>query len=370
MILLLRGGDELAVRRRLAELKSEADGGTGLLTTNLTQIEGKDAKAEEIVAAAMTPPFLAPKRLVIVDRFLDRWESTRAERDAGDEPPAEPKTFTQYDRLFAALESGIPPSTSLVITGGAVGRSNPMARRLKGIKGVTEEVYSEPKKRDEIARFIRDEGAARGIRFRGSRSTEEHWDSEDWVQRQESDPVQLLASITHGGTLAIASELDKLALFAMGRDVTVDDVYTICSGGRETTQFALVDAMQDGNVQEALTALAALTAKEDVSQLLLTQIATRYRQAATVASLIEAGAEEAEITKALGPAGNYPGLRKAAVSRARRIGVAGAVAAMEAIVEADYHAKKNEIDADLALELLVIRLSGMSGRREPVRTAR
>ncbi|MGD9934531.1 MAG: DNA polymerase III subunit delta [Dehalococcoidia bacterium] len=363
MILLLRGGDELAVRRRLADLKAEADGGTGLLTTNLTQIEGKDAKAEEIIAAAMTPPFLAPRRLVIVDRFLDRWESTRAERETGDELPPEPKTFTQYDKLFAAIESGIPPSTSLVITGGVVGRSNPMARRLKGIKGVAEEVYSEPKRRDEIARFIREEGAARGIRFRSSRPTGEHWDSDEWVVGRNADPVAVLGQITNGSTLAIANELDKLALYAMGRDVTVDDVYEICSGERETTQFVLVDAMQDGNVRDALNALATLTATDDVGQLLLTQMATRYRQTATVASLMDAGAGEAEIGKALGAAGNYPGLRQAAMARARRIGVAGATAAMEAIVEADYHGKKNEIDSDLALELLVIRLAEMAAAR-------
>ena len=362
MIVLLRGGDELAMRRRLVELKDEADGGTGLLSTNLVQIDGKDAKAEEIVAAAMTPPFLAPKRLVIVDRFLDRWESTRAE-GADDAAPPEPKTFAQYDRLFVALESGVPPSTSLVITGGAVGRSNPMVKRLKSIKGVAEEVYSEPKRRDEIARFIREEGAARGIRFRSAPANASHWDNQDWQQKRESDPVALLANVTHGGTLAIAGELDKLALYAMGRDVTVDDVYEICSGEQETTQFALVDAMQDGNVRDALNALAALTAKTDVGQLLLTQMATRYRQVATVASLIDAGAEEAEIGKALGAAGNYPGLRKAAMTRARRIGVAGATAAMEAIVEADYHGKKNEIDSDLALELLVIRLAEMAAAR-------
>lgn len=362
MIVLLRGGDELATRRRLAELKEEADGGTGLLTTNLIQIDGKDAKAEEIIGAAMTPPFLAPKRLVIVDRFLDRWESTRRDADDGNEPPA-PKTFVQYEKLFEALEGGVPPTTSLVITGGATGRSNPMATRLKKIQGVAEEVYAEPKRRDDIARFIREEAAVRGIRFRGAPASAAHWDSEDWQQKRETDPVSLLGSITQGGTLAIAGELDKLALYAMGREVTVDDIYEICSGERETTQFVLLDAMQDGNVRDALNALARLMATDDVSQLLLTQMTTRYRQVAVVASLLESGAPEDEIGRALGPAGNYPGLRKAALARARRIGVAGATAAIEAIVDADYRSKKNEVDGDIALELLVIHLAAMSGGR-------
>jgi len=383
VILLLRGGDELAQRRRLQRLKDDADGGTGMLTTNLTQVEGRDARAADIIGPAMTPPFLAPQRLVIVNGFLDRWESDfggseapkeKADGEAGQEPtgaqPAakgsgasrQPRGLPQFEPLFAALERGLPPSTVLVLEGGAPKRSNAMVARLKRIPGVTEEILNEPRK-EALLRFVRDEAAARGVRFRASRGTAEHWESGEWMQRQEADPVALLAGITNGHTLAITNELDKLALYTMGREVTVDDVYTLCSGEREVNQFNLLDAIQDGKAAEALHHLDRLRDEADVDQLIIAMLTTRFRQTATVAELMAERVPETEIARALGNAGRYEGLRKAAMRRAGRVGIEGARAALAAIAEADYRAKKGETKHGLGVELLVLKLSRMAAAR-------
>lgn len=372
MILLLRGGDELGIRRRLQHLKDEADGGTGMLTTNLVQIDGRQATANEILAAVLTPPFLAPRRLTIVEGFLDRWERRQAPREEGDGgatpdreagPPgseARGARITEFEPFFAAVEAGLPESAWLVLTGGEPQATNAMVARLKKIgTGVTEEVLSEPR-REALPRFIRDEAAARGVRFRASRAAEEHWDSEDWVRRPENDPIALLAAITNGNTLAIANELDKLALYTMGRDVTVDDIYTLCSGEREITQFNLLDAIQDGKVAEALGYLDRLMAADDVTQYVITMLTTRFRQTAIVAELMEAGASDEEVGRAMGNAGRYEGLRRAGMNRARRIGSEGARAALIAIADCDYRSKKGDVESEVALEALVTRLARMA----------
>jgi DNA polymerase III delta subunit len=359
MILLLRGNDELARKRRIQALKDDADGGTGMLLTNLVEIEGRDAKAEDIAGPAMTPPFLAPLRLVIVDRFLDRWEG-RGQRVGEDGEPIPPPGMGQFDPLFAVLEEGLPPTTTLVLTGAGSG-INPMVTRLSKVPGVTLEVHDEPRK-DELIRFIRDEAAARGVRFRGSRAVDEHWDSDEWMRRPQSDPVALLAGISNGNTLAIVNELDKLALYSMGRDVTVDDVYTLCSGDREVTTFNLLDSIQDGKPGDALHYLARLREKDDVDQYVLTMLTTRFRQTAVVAELMEAGAPDAEVARAMGNAGKYEGLREMGKRRARAIRSSGARAALHAIVETDYRLKKNEIRAEVAVEVLVLKLARMASR--------
>jgi DNA polymerase III delta subunit len=362
VILLLRGGDELAIRRRLQRLKDEADAGTGMLATNLVTVEGRDARPEDIIGPAMTPPFLAPQRLVIVERFLDRWEGRASQDDQPGQEASLPRGMRQFEPLFAALEQGLPPTTVLVFTGGPPAATNAMVSRLKKIPGAAEEVHDEPR-RDDLLRFIRDEAAARGLRFRTSRAAGEHWESEDWVRRPESDPIALIAAITNGSTLAIANELDKLALYTMGREATVDDVYTLCSGEREVTQFNLLDAVQDGKAAEAVHHLDRLMAADDVTQYVLTMLTTRFRQTAAVAELIEKGAPEEEIGRAMGNAGRYPGLRQAGIRRARAYGTAGARAALSAIAEADYRGKKNEVRHEVALELLVIKLARMAARR-------
>ena len=58
MILFLRGVDQIAIRRRMQQLRDEADGGSGMLSTNLTVLDGREAKPGEILGAALTPPFL------------------------------------------------------------------------------------------------------------------------------------------------------------------------------------------------------------------------------------------------------------------------------------------------------------------------
>jgi DNA polymerase III delta subunit len=372
VILLLRGNDELSRSRRLQRLKDDADGGTGMLSTNYIVIEGRDATPQEIIGAALTPPFLAPQRLVLVEGFLDRWESdARAEDASKDTSDTEPQPaapdrqaqrLRQFEPLFAAIEAGIPPSTMLVLTGGAPKRTNPMAARLVKTGAVTEELLNQPEK-DDLLRFIRDEGAARGVRFRASKATDQHWENEDWRARPQTDPVALVAGITNGNTMAIAHELDKLALFSMGRDVTVDDVYEICSGDREPNQFAYLDAIQDGKPGDALRLLDRLRERDDVTQLLIAQLTTRFRQAATIAELLEQRAPEEEVGRALGNAGRYPGLRQAAMRRAGKLGLAGARAALAAIAEADFHAKKGDIDHEVGIEILTVKLARLAATR-------
>jgi DNA polymerase III delta subunit len=78
-----------------------------------------------------------------------------------------------------------------------------------------------------------------------------------------------------------------------------------------------------------------------------------------VAELMEEGAPEEEVGRVMGKAGTYQNLRKAGMSRARRLGTEGSRQALAAIAEADYRGKKGEIDNEIALEVLVMKLARM-----------
>ena len=155
--MILRGADELAMHRRLQELKVEADGGSGMLSTNFLAIEGREAKPEEIIGPAMTPPFLAPHRLVLVERLIDRFEPR---------PPSfQARPIGPFASLLKQLEKGIPPSTMLVFTAGEVRPRNPLLEALKKLAGTLDEDFPEMKG-EPLLRWIRDEANARGLRFR------------------------------------------------------------------------------------------------------------------------------------------------------------------------------------------------------------
>jgi DNA polymerase III delta subunit len=361
MILLLRGVDDMAIRRRLREIKDAADGGSGMIATNLVQLEGRDVRAEDILAHAMTPPFLAPKRLIIVDAFLDRWQPRGDQR--------QPRSIEPFAPLFAAIQGAFPPTTDLVLRGGEVGDRNSMLKRLKELPGVADEVHAELKG-EPLLRYIREEAAARGVRFRNGPFRKQ--DPLDDELRKIGDPAALLAATIHveagenewrSDTIGLTNELDKLALYSMGREVTVDDVYELCTGARHAGNFALADAIMDGNLRRALDTLRLLHDDGVEPQLIIGGLAARYRQLAGTAELVDEGAPTEEIAKAMGRPGEFPRIRDDAIRRARRIRPAGVRASLATIVDLDRQTKMGEIDHELALELMVIRLARIGAGR-------
>jgi DNA polymerase-3 subunit delta len=358
VIVLLYGADELGMRRRLQQLKEEADGGTGMLISNLSVIDGRDAKPADVIAPVMAVPFLAPHRLVLVDNLLERFEYNPERR--------EPRSTAPWEPLSSALEAGYPESTILVFTGPGVSRRNPLLERLRKLPGVMDEEFPELKGAD-LTRYVRDEAAARGIRFKNGPSRRHHAGNDEWEHAglhdrngPPSDPVELLKILLQGDTLGLANELDKLALYTMGREVTVDDVYEVCAGAREFDTFAFTDAVMDGKLQVALHVLERLRDVGTDDAGLLAILLGAYRRLAGVVDLVQQGAAPEQIGAAMGPAGRFPNLRDRAINRARALGPDGLRRAYELMVEADRGSKTGEVKDDLALEIAVMRLAALA----------
>ncbi|GAB4323791.1 MAG: hypothetical protein Kow0010_05340 [Dehalococcoidia bacterium] len=351
MILVLFGPDELAMRRRLQQLREEADGGTGMIDTNIALVEGRNAKADEILGPAMAVPFLSAKRLVVVEGFLDRFEA-----QGGGRPSR--RGVEAFASMLDALRGGIPETTVLVFTGTKVDpKRNPMLEELRGIPGARVEQFAELNK-GELLRFIREEARVQGVRFRQGRSTRMLEPGEEWQRPTETDPAQLLAELYPGDTYRISSELQKLALYTLGREATVDDVDALCGGERESKVWDFIDGVMDGDTARALTALEFLRSRGESTQGLFAQLAASLRTSATVLDLLDSGASEEEIGQAIRRP--WPGLRRQAIARGRRLGRDGVRAAYEALVEADRSIKLGNVEDDLAMEILVSRLSALA----------
>lgn len=359
MIVLLYGANELAIKRRLTELKHEADGGTGMLESNLNAVDGRDAKPNDILGPVMSVPFLSAKRLVLVEHFLERFEHRSEQRQA--------RSTAAFDPLIAGLTAGIPETTLLVFTGlpFLAGRKrmfvtgkNPMVAKLTKIPGVLNEEKPELKG-PALIDAIRHEAQRRGMQFHPGKPTERLQPGESMPQ--ESDPAALIASLVQGDMLSVANELDKLALYTQGGDVTVVEVSRVCAGERVNTEFEFADFVMDGKLSEALEALTRLKRDGASNQALLSLLFTSYRRAATILDLIDDKAPPEEIGKAMGPAGRWPNLRDKAIRRARGLGHHGLKLAYEALVESDRTNKLGEVEEELALEIVVMRLAALSG---------
>ena len=349
MIIVLHGLDELGIRRRLGALRGEPDDASGL-SADLALLDGRDVKPDDILGPALTAPFLSPRRLVVVEGLLGRFEPKGAQRG--------PRVDT-YDPLLAALAEGVPETTTLVFVDGAVNeRRNPLFKRLTELPDVEIEFFPE-RKAAQLQQFVREEASRHGISFRKARSVRPMPADEEWRRPKEGDPAQLLA-VLHPNTLDLSHELEKLALFTMNREATVDDVDLLCGGERGATIWELVDGVLDGDTAQAMLALQFLRSRGESVQGLLGQLVAAYRPLATVLDMLEAGSNAEDIGKAIKRP--WPGLRDRAIARAGRLGRPGLLRAYEYLVAADRTIKLGEAREDVALEIAVAQLLELSPR--------
>ena len=354
MIIVLHGLDELRLRRRLEGLRVEAGGDAGAGGADVALLDGRDAKPDDILGPALTVPFLSPRRLVVVEGLLGRFEGGGGGRGGGRGPRVD-----AFSPLLEGLAGGIPETTTLVFVEGALNAGrNPLLRRLDEV-GVEVEHFPELK-RGELVQFVREEAQLQGVDFQRGRSVRPLPEGEEWRRPREDDPAQLLAAL-HPNTLELARELEKLALYTMGRQATVDDIDLLCGGERETTIWELVDGVLDGDTAKALQALRFLLSRGESVSSLLGQLAAAYRPLATVLDLLDEGASPEEVGKAIRRP--WPRLRDAAIQRARRLGREGVQGAYEVLVAADRGMKLGEVRDELALEVAVTRLLALSPPR-------
>jgi len=357
VLYVLYGGDDLAIRRRMTQLK-EASVGSGAqdsMGSNLTQLDGRDATPEAILAAAMTVPFLAERRLVVAASLVDRFNSSHGK-----------SMIEALSPLLSVLEKGeLPETTDLILIGGHVQGRNALLDRIKRIPDAALEEYRPPQK-DDLTRWIRSEARDRGITWRTGYSRDRS--TQRVGNRPEvSDPVGLLALRFQSDTLALSGELDKLALYTMGREVTVEDVDLVCGGERESRIFDFVDALMDGDLPKALAALDYLRRSGGNSQAMLGLLGASYRRLAPIIDHLAAGSSREEIGKAIGLP--WRNLRDKAIARAERHQIEGILVAYELIIKCDRRIKLGEIDEDLAIDTLALRLSRLAPLRRSRRPA-
>ena len=73
MLHVLVGEDDYSIRQALGEIKKGIGDATALMT-NTTLLDGRQVTVAGLRAACETVPFLAEKRLVIVEGLLERFE--------------------------------------------------------------------------------------------------------------------------------------------------------------------------------------------------------------------------------------------------------------------------------------------------------
>lgn len=333
---LLHGDDALSIREKLASLK-EAVQPPEVRDVNVAVFEGARLRLDELRAACDTVPFLAERRLVVVEGLLARMERRQGRAAPEDGAVEEGPDLGEWTKL-ADLLMAVPPTTDLVFVEGKLQPNNPLLARVKPLAQVGQ--FPLPKG-DELRQWIRKRAEGKGVRI-------------------HSRAVVALADAVGSDLPILDAELDKLAIYCWEREIGYQDVQDMVPHTREANIFAAVDAMLENRPGQALAQLSQLLQSGEPPGRLMGMVVRQVRLLLLAKELRAEGVKPDELGSRLGLHGFA--LRKT-LEQEPRFTRPQLVEAYDILLKADLGLKTSTMDEETALDLLVADLCALSARR-------
>lgn len=326
MLYVLAGEDDYSRRQALEKIK-KALGDPSALATNTSTFDSQ-VTLGQLKNACETVPFLAEKRLVIVEGLLGRFEPDKSSRKKAKPTPEQdiPR------KSFATVINQLPEFTALVLIDGKVSDRNPL---LQEISPKTE-VHSFPLLKDAALR----QWIAKRIAEVGAK-----------ISPRAAD---LLVRFVGNNLWAMSNEIDKLVQFAGSRTIEERDARELVSYVHEASVFAMIDAILDYRADVAERLLEQLIQQGAPPAYLLTMLA---RQASLIVRAKELASQrkpKVEIQSRLGLALEFV-LRKT-LEQAEKYSLTQLKELYHKLLEADLSIKTGRFDGELALNILVAEL--------------
>ncbi len=333
-ISILYGPEEFRKKETLDKLRASV-GMADVVDANTTVLTGKGLTLPELLSAASAMPFLADRRLIIVDGLLASVEEQQTSRPRGRSRAAKSEA-DPWEGLPDALRA-LPPTTTLVFLDGEVRQTNPLLRALTPLAEV--QVF-QPPSGEALHRWIREQASEAGASM-------------------TQGAINALVELVGGNLWALHGEVEKLALHAAGKPIEEQDVHTLVAGSREASIFRFVDAVLAGHAGQAMQLLHGLRQGGAELGYLLTMIARQLRFVLVAQELMKAGVQGEALTERLG-------IRDFALrivlEQARKYRAEQLEGMYRLLVDTDWAVKRGEMEEQLALETLVAELAGTGGQ--------
>jgi DNA polymerase-3 subunit delta len=163
-----------------------------------------------------------------------------------------------------------------------------------------------------------------------------------------------LASLVGRDLRLLDQEIDKLLLYVDGREVTVEDVRALVSLAREAEIFDLVDCVGRRETDWAMRVLHRMLEEGAEPLYLLAMLARQVRILIQVSELAEQRLPPPEIARRIK---QHPFVVRKGLSQAQNFRPDQLIAAHQCLVDTDWKIKTGELEAVLALDMLVVSLT-------------
>lgn len=309
-IYLLFGTESYLIKQYRDKLKEALIAGGN--TMNYHYYEGKDINIPEIIDLAETLPFLAERRVIIL-------ENSELFKKGGEE-------LSEYFK-------NVCDSTFFIITDKEIDKRSKLYKQI-GKSGLAVEFGTPDEK--TLLRWV---GSL--LKKEGFRIT-------------ESDVIYLLDKIgTDMGN--IKSELDKLFCFCMGNDIiTRADIDEICIRQVNNQIFDMINAVADKKQKVAMEYYYDLLALKEPPMKILSLVSRQFNLLMQVKELKAKGLDNRRIGERIGLP---PFIATKYMTQCGKFKMSELRGAVEACVEADEAVKTGRMNDVMSVELLLIQFS-------------
>lgn len=318
VVYLIHGEDDFAMAKFIKTIQAKlGDPSTAALNTTRFDYGGLDIEALRAATNAM--PFLAPRRLVILE-YPSRKVKNTAER-----------------KKFFALLDGLPPTTALLLIEEKTLEESHWLYKWAANAGGRAFVrgFNVPKG-PQMAKWI-----GSYVKQRGGEISPQ--------------AASFLAESVGDNPRMAALEVDKvLAYVNYARPVDVEDVDTVAAYvGGQGNFFTLIDAMAHRDGAKAMGMLRKLL-EEQPPLLVFFSLVGHFRLLLQAREVFEGGGKDAAVAKALGI---HPYRAKKLVEQARTLSLQTLENIYRRLQEYDLEIKTGQLDAELALESMIAALT-------------
>lgn len=334
MIHILYGDDDFSISETLSSMK-ESVGAEELRDVNITTFTGSGVGFGELTSACSTVPFLAERRMVVVEGLLGLFESRPGSRRSG---RGGKPGLGEWEALERYLPD-MPESTELVLVDGRLLQSNPLLTSIRQPADVR--TFPVPAG-GALTQWTRDRAADHGTQI-------------------EPRAAQTLSENIGGNLRAIDNELEKLSLLRHGSVISDADVRDTVAYVREANIFAAVDAVIEGRPGPAIQMTQSLMDSGRTVPHLLAMLARQVRLLLLAKDLRAQGVAGNQVGGRLSLSG-YP-LRKT-LDQESRFTFEQLAEVHGKLVEFDLTVKTLPIDERTAFETLIADLA-MSASASP-----
>ncbi|WP_040948321.1 DNA polymerase III subunit delta [Gorillibacterium massiliense] len=184
-----------------------------------------------------------------------------------------------------------------------------------------------------------------------------------WVSRRADarkvtmDPkaIEAFVLLTGGQLQTMATELDKLALYAgEGGKITRETVEALVVRSTEQNVFLLIEDIVQRRMEKAFALLYELLKMKEEPIKLVALMARQFRLILQVKELLAEGYSQQQIASQLG---SHPYPVKLAAEQGRRYAADKLAEILSGLADLDYQMKSGKIDKVLGMEMLMLRIA-------------